>query len=105
MLCFPMMIALEGRRVVLAGGGHVALRKAETLTRFGAKIVVCAPEILPALAAMADETYAAFEIGRAVGAAFVVATTSDAAYNADVAQACRAAGIPVNCVDMPALCD
>ena len=104
MNCFPMMIPLEGKRVVLVGGGNVALRKAEKLRLFGAKIAVCAPVVLPALAALADEKHARYQKDLRFGAAFVVAATDDRALNAAVAEDCNRLGIPVNSVDAPAEC-
>ena len=50
---FPVFIPLKGQPVLLIGGGKVALRRAETLARFGAELTVVAPEILPAFTPLA----------------------------------------------------
>ena len=105
MNCFPMMVRLEGRRVLLVGGGKVALRKAEALTAFGAKIEVCAPRPVPALEALASRVYPAYEPRLLTGLAFAVAATDDKIFNARVAADCRKAGVPVNSVDAPVDCD
>ena len=41
---FPVFIPLKGQPVLLVGGGKVALRRAEVLSRFGAELTVVAPE-------------------------------------------------------------
>jgi siroheme synthase-like protein len=44
---FPAFLNLEGRRVVLVGGGRVAASKLEALLTAGARVTVVAPEIRP----------------------------------------------------------
>ena len=44
---FPAFLNLEGRRVVLVGGGRVAAGKLESLLTAGARVTVVAPEIRP----------------------------------------------------------
>ena len=105
MNCFPMMIPLEGKRVVLVGGGNVALRKAEKLRLFGAKIAVCAPVVLPALAALADEKHARYQKDLLFGAAFAVAATDDRAVNHAVCEEARPLGVPVSVADDRDECD
>ena len=46
---FPLYIDLTGRRVLVYGGGAVASRRVETLSRFGPAVTVVAPEIAPAI--------------------------------------------------------
>ena len=50
---FPLFIPLEGRSVLIVGGGAVALRKAEKLTPYAPALRVIAPVILPALEELA----------------------------------------------------
>jgi precorrin-2 dehydrogenase/sirohydrochlorin ferrochelatase len=104
---YPMMLDLAGRRAVVVGGGKVALRKARSLADAGAAVRVVAPDLLPEFAAdgrfeCAAEKYAARHLA---GALIVVASTDDEAVNAQVAADARAAGVLVNVVDRPALCD
>jgi precorrin-2 dehydrogenase/sirohydrochlorin ferrochelatase len=44
MAYFPIMINLENRAVLIIGGGATALRKAETMLSYGAKVFVIAKE-------------------------------------------------------------
>ena len=42
---FPMFVDLTGKKVLMAGGGKIALRRVKTLLSFGAIIHVTAPEL------------------------------------------------------------
>ena len=107
---YPLFLALDGRTVVVAGGGGVAERKVETLVRHGARVVVIAPEATPAIRRRADdgsvEWHARrFEERDLDGAALAFAATGDAEVNVTVARAARRLAIPVNVADAPELCD
>lgn len=41
---FPMLLPIEGKAVLIIGGGHIALRRARTLSRCGARVRAVAPE-------------------------------------------------------------
>jgi uroporphyrin-III C-methyltransferase/precorrin-2 dehydrogenase/sirohydrochlorin ferrochelatase len=47
---YPLMLSLAGRRVLVVGGGRVALRRVRGLLDCGAHVVVVAPSVLPELA-------------------------------------------------------
>jgi uroporphyrin-III C-methyltransferase / precorrin-2 dehydrogenase / sirohydrochlorin ferrochelatase len=101
---FPAFFDLTAQKVLIVGGGEVALRKLALLERSGAKVTVVAPEVLPAL----SERAAAGKI-RAVlrefvpqdldGARLVIVATSRRAVNRWIAALSEARGIPVNVVD------
>lgn len=105
MNCFPFMVPAAGCRCLLTGGGKVALHKARRLALFGVRIVVCAREILPELEELAAQVHREYDVSLLDGADFAVAATSDRAFNARVAEDCRARRVPVNCVDDRAHCD
>jgi uroporphyrin-III C-methyltransferase/precorrin-2 dehydrogenase/sirohydrochlorin ferrochelatase len=46
---YPAGLNLEGRRVVVVGGGHVAQRRVPGLLTAGADVVVVSPEVTPAI--------------------------------------------------------
>lgn len=101
---------LDGRRVVVVGGGDVAEQKVSGLLDTGAEVVVVAPEVVPRLERWA-EAGALLWVRRAVhdddlsGAALVLATTGDPEVNARVAASARRAGALVNAADDPDNCD
>ncbi|MGM8888354.1 precorrin-2 dehydrogenase/sirohydrochlorin ferrochelatase family protein, partial [Psychrobacter sp. 1U2] len=49
---FPLFFKLEDRKVLIVGGGDVALRKADLLSRAGAAITIVAPGICKELQAL-----------------------------------------------------
>lgn len=105
----PLFHNLKGRRVLVVGGGDIALRKARLLSKAGAVLRVIAPEIEPQLAALVEQGggqtllrgYAGNDLS---GCVLVIAATDDESLNALVSQDARALGIPVNVVDSPQLC-
>jgi uroporphyrin-III C-methyltransferase/precorrin-2 dehydrogenase/sirohydrochlorin ferrochelatase len=103
------MLSLRGRRVLVVGGGEVALRKVEGVLAEGALPRVIAPEVVPAVAEL--ERGGAIELrrrcwrpGDAEGFALVFAATDDREVNARVFAEAREAGIWVNVADDPELC-
>jgi uroporphyrin-III C-methyltransferase / precorrin-2 dehydrogenase / sirohydrochlorin ferrochelatase len=97
---------LAGRRVVVVGGGPVAQRRLVGLLAAGAVVEVVAPEVTPAVEAMAAEltwTARPYRDGDLDGAWYAIACTDDAAVNAAVAE--EAERVRVFCVradDAPA---
>jgi uroporphyrin-III C-methyltransferase/precorrin-2 dehydrogenase/sirohydrochlorin ferrochelatase len=97
---FPIFLKLRGERVLVVGGGEVALRKVRLLLRAGAKVRLVARDTHAELAALGVAAAAAqFEPAQLDGCRLAIAATDDAALNARVAQAARDRGIPVNVVD------
>jgi siroheme synthase-like protein len=107
---FPLFIDISGSACVIIGGGRIAERRTKTLLAFGARPTVIAPDVSPALDALArDGSISLKKRGYAgaediQGAALVCAATDDRAVNARAARDARDAGIPINVADAPALC-
>lgn len=104
---FPLFIQLQGARVLLIGGGTVALRKAEKLLPFGPLLTVVAPDIDPRLAGLPGVTacrrpFAESDLSPAP--ALAIAATGDRALNHRAAALCKELRIPVNVVDDPGAC-
>jgi precorrin-2 dehydrogenase/sirohydrochlorin ferrochelatase len=92
MQSFPAFFPLHGRTVVIAGEGEAAEAKARLFE--GSPARLSRPD---AAAALAPQTYA--------GAVLAFVAGGDLAFVTAAARAARAAGVPVNVVDHPALCD
>ncbi len=89
---FPAFFPLAGRRVVIAGSGDFAEGKARLFDGSPAELVR-----IDGAAALDPESYR--------GAVLAFVALEDAAQAEAAVAAARAAGVPVNCVDRPALCD
>ncbi|MEM7295322.1 MAG: NAD(P)-dependent oxidoreductase [Pseudomonadota bacterium] len=110
MKAFPMFIKTTGRRVVIVGGGEQAAQKARLILKTDARIVLAA-------GALDDELAALVEAGRAEqyrgpltagffqGAAMVFVASGCFALDVSAHAIAKAAGVQVNVVDQPHLCD
>ncbi len=107
---YPIFLELSGRRVVLIGGGAVAVRKARSLLEVGARLVVVAEQIDDVLADLCTGTsaelirskYSKVYIAEAV---LVIAATNDQQLNRQIYKDCQELEILCNVVDQPELCD
>jgi uroporphyrin-III C-methyltransferase/precorrin-2 dehydrogenase/sirohydrochlorin ferrochelatase len=101
---FPIFFDLTGQRVLVVGGGEVALRKVALLERSGAMISLVAPEVAPELMQRAGRGALQLAIREFVpsdldGARLVIVATSRRAVNRWIATLSEARAIPVNVVD------
>jgi precorrin-2 dehydrogenase/sirohydrochlorin ferrochelatase len=104
---YPIVLNLSGRRALVVGGGEVALRKARALADAGAEVRVVAPKLVAGFTedGRFECLAARYERHHLEGALVAVAATDDEAVNRQVARDARAAGVLVNVVDRPELCD
>ena len=96
---FPMMRDVEGLTVLVVGGGAVALRRAETLARCGARIRAVSPvfrEGFPPDSELLRRPFAAEDLD---GSALAVAASDDREVNRWVGREAQARGIPVSVAD------
>ncbi|WP_308725202.1 siroheme synthase CysG [Metapseudomonas otitidis] len=105
----PLFHNLQGRHVLVVGGGEIALRKARLLADAGACLRVVAPEIDSQLVALVEHSQGlvhrrGYASGDLEGAVLVIAATDDEPLNAQISRDAQARGVPVNVVDAPALC-
>ena len=107
----PIFFKLRDRPVVLAGGGAPAVWKAELLAAAGAHVIVCDPEPCGELETLADGLDGAIELRRRDWQAgdFDGAALAIGALEGEVARlfrhAAQTAGVPVNIIDNPDLCE
>ena len=107
---YPIFLELGGRRVVLVGGGAVAVRKAGSLLEAGARLVVVAHRANDAItdlctrhgAELIRDRYAKQYIAQAV---LVIAATDDLKVNEQIYRDCQELEILCNVVDEPQRCD
>ncbi|MGY4015310.1 siroheme synthase CysG [Aeromonas molluscorum] len=101
----PMFARLEGRPVLLVGGGEVALRKARLLLAAGARLTLVSPVLaseFDELAGRFNHLPVRFEPAHLAGQLLVVAATDDNDVNALVYESATELGLFVNLVDDPA---
>ena len=107
---FPIFLKLQGKKCVIVGGGVIGEGKARGLLRSGARVVVVAPQVRPALqklAAAGAVTWrkGAFRPADLREAFLVVAATDSIEQNRVISRHCRRLGVLCNAVDDPGHCD
>lgn len=107
---YPVNLDLEGRAVLVIGGGKVAERKIESLIACGANVRLVSPEGTARIRAWAGKgairwAPRPYRPGRDERGAFlVIAATDDARVNRAACRAAKAARTFINVVDVPELC-
>ncbi len=110
MAYFPVFIEIEDKKCLVLGGGKVALRKIETLLRYGAQVQVVSREVCEEIRSLLppeniyEEEMDAVPAEYFAGAALVIAATGSREVNHRAAVHCRENGIFVNVADAPEEC-
>ena len=96
----PLGLDIRGKRCLVVGGGPVGARKATTLARAGAEVVVLSPDVAQELAGQIEAgrirwVKDTFKENHLQGAFLVVAATDDEALNSAVAGSAREKNILV----------
>jgi len=105
----PLHFDLKARKVVIVGGGDIAIRKARLISAAGAVIHIVAPKIRSDLHKLALETGGLCETRRYQpldldGVMLAIGATDDLMVNKQLYNDAVSRNIPVNVVDTPALC-
>jgi precorrin-2 dehydrogenase/sirohydrochlorin ferrochelatase len=108
---YPMFVDLEGRRVLVVGGGPVATEKVEKLLDHDAAVRLVSPEITPELAALVEAGRIhefhrrPYEPSDLDDCFLVIAATNLDAVNRMVWQDAEARNMLCNVVDVPPMCN
>ena len=105
----PIFCNLEGKKVIVIGGGRVAQRKIELILPTKAKIVVIAQKVLDEIKDMANEGQIElfereYKTGDLKGAWIVIAATDDPEVQQSIFNESEERGIFCNVVDKPEVC-
>ncbi len=106
----PINLSLKKRKVLIVGGGAVAQRKVETLLDYEANITLVAPKLADKIAYYGERELIKIEkreykVGEAATFGLVIGASDDNHVNQQVHADAMSAGVPVNIVDNPELCD
>src|SRR5262249_61921625 len=97
---FPLFLKLDGRKVVVVGGGPVAAAKLGGLVETGAHVTVIAPEVEPELAATPGIVIVLRDfVASDLDGAWLVIAAATPAVNREVAAAAETRRVFVNAVD------
>jgi precorrin-2 dehydrogenase/sirohydrochlorin ferrochelatase len=106
---FPLFLDLDGKRVVVIGGGGVAERKVRSVLECGAKVTVVAPRLTTGLRELVSRgrishEERAYGSGDLDGLVVAFVAVDDPEVSAAAAKDAEAAGVLVNVVDRPEQC-
>jgi precorrin-2 dehydrogenase / sirohydrochlorin ferrochelatase len=109
---YPIMMSLEGKRVVVVGGGSVAARKVSSLLESGAAPAVISPELRGGLKKLSEqgkidwlpEPFEEALLDRYPDAVLVFGATDRREVNVKIHKAATDRRIPCNIADVPDLC-
>jgi precorrin-2 dehydrogenase/sirohydrochlorin ferrochelatase len=110
MILYPIFLKLEGKRILIVGGGQIAEEKLFGVLRSATDVTVLAPQISEKIQGWANQGLLNHQFGEyrpgMVGDYFlVIAATDSQAVNQAVYQEANEAGILCNAVDDPQYCD
>ena len=107
---YPVFLELSSRRVVVIGGGAVAVRKAQSLLDAGARLVVVAERIDKMMTVLCRDKKtelikSKYSKEYLAGAVLAVAATNNHKLNKTIYKDCQTLEVLCNVVDEPELCD
>ncbi|TGK61748.1 bifunctional precorrin-2 dehydrogenase/sirohydrochlorin ferrochelatase [Leptospira wolffii] len=107
----PAFLKLDGKRVLVVGGGNVALEKLQHLLKTGCDLTVISKQFKAEVSALLEKDGTARKLERAVrsedldGYHLVYSATNDSETNRSLVDYANRKNIWINCVDDPRFCD
>lgn len=110
MSLYPVFLKLNGRKVLVIGGGSVAEQKIEGVLHAAADVTVVSPRVTDRIRRWAEEgrlqqVAAEYRAGMVLGYFLVIAATDSEPVNRAVSEEAREAGALANAVDDPDYCN
>ena len=110
MSLYPVFLKLEGRKVLIVGGGGVAEQKIEGVLRSATDVTVIAPQVTDRVRTWVAEgrlrhLAGEYRPGMIQGYFLVIAATDSEAVNRSVYEEARKSGALANAVDDPDYCN
>ena len=103
---FPMMIDMKGKKILIAGGGNVASRRADTLIRCGAEVIAVSPKFCDDFPKTAKRIIRCFRPEDLdTDLSLVIAATNSRDINRLIHDIAKSKSIPVNVADCQSECD
>ncbi len=107
---YPIFLELGSRRIVVIGGGAVAVRKTQALLNARARVVVVAERIDDMMTALCrgkdvELIKSKYSKNYLAGALLAIAATNNARLNKQIYKDCQELEVLCNVVDVPELCD
>ncbi len=102
---FPVSMKVEGRRIVIVGGGAEALNKARLVSKTTASVVIVAPHIEADFSGLGVELVERGFVADDLDGAAMVFVADEGQEAERAIAAARARRVPLNVVDVPHLCD
>lgn len=99
---FPMLLPVEGATALVAGGGGVALRRAKTLEKCGARVRVVSPKFCDGWDADAEKILRPWRPADLDGVFLAVAATDSREENSKIAAEAKKRNVPVSVADRAA---
>ena len=107
---FPAFIKFDNKKILIVGGGYIALEKLEHLLDFSQNITLIAKEFSPEITALIQKhqlpfSQKAYEVGDIKGYDIIIAAIDDFDLQESIYMESRQFNCLCNCVDLQQYCD